>query len=100
MAGDDSHLRTRPSLLRRLRQEPHDQTAWDEFVARYGRQIAGWCRQWHLQPSDADDVTQNVLVKLASYLRTFVYDPSRRFRGLLRTMAHNACKDYLEGKHR
>jgi RNA polymerase sigma-70 factor (ECF subfamily) len=29
-----------------------------------------------------------------------VYDPSRRFRGFLRTVAHNACKDYLDGKRR
>jgi RNA polymerase sigma-70 factor (ECF subfamily) len=100
MAGDDSQMRTRASLLLRLRQEPTDQEAWQEFVARYGRQIAAWCRQWHLQPADADDVTQNVLLKFASHLRTFVYDPSRRFRGLLRTMAHNACRDYLGAKHR
>jgi RNA polymerase sigma-70 factor (ECF subfamily) len=45
-------------------------------------------------------VSQNVLLKLAHHLRNFVYDPSRRFRGLLRTMAHNACKDYLDSKHR
>src|SRR5262245_6590175 len=100
MVGDDSHLRTRASLLLRLRQEPHDQEAWNEFVERYGRQIAAWCRQWQVQPADADDVTQNVLLKLIGQLRTFVYDPSRRFRGLLRTMAQNACKDYLAGKHR
>jgi RNA polymerase sigma-70 factor (ECF subfamily) len=74
--------------------------AWDAFVARYGAQIAAWCRQWRLQPADADDVTQNVLLKLAGYLRTFAYDPGRRFRGQLRVMAHNACKDYLAGKHR
>jgi RNA polymerase sigma-70 factor (ECF subfamily) len=100
MAGDSSQMRTRASLLLRLRQEPTDQRAWDEFVARYGPNIAAWCRQWRLQPADADDVTQNVLLKLAGYLRTFAYDPGRRFRGLLRVMAHNACKDYLAGKHR
>jgi RNA polymerase sigma-70 factor (ECF subfamily) len=100
MAIDDSAMRTRASLLLRLQQEPQDEAAWNEFVARYGRQIAAWCRQWRLQPADAEDVTQNVLLKLAGHLRTFVYDPGRRFRGLLRTMAHNACKDYLAGKHR
>ena len=53
-----------------------------------------------MQPADADDVSQNVLLKLAHHLRSFVYDPSRRFRGFLRTMAHNACKDYLDSKRR
>jgi RNA polymerase sigma-70 factor (ECF subfamily) len=100
MAGDESHLRTRVSLLLRLRQDPADEEAWNEFVQRYGPLILAWCRQWRLQPADADDVSQNVLLKLAHYLRSFVYDPTRRFRGLLRTMAHNACKDYLESKQR
>jgi len=61
MAGDDSQMKTRASLLLRLRQEPADGEAWNEFVERYGRQIFAWCRQWQLQPADADDVSQNVL---------------------------------------
>ncbi len=67
---------------------------------RYGQLILAWCQQWGLQPADADDVSQNVLLKLAHHLRSFAYDPSRRFRGFLRTMAHNACKDYLGSKQR
>jgi RNA polymerase sigma-70 factor (ECF subfamily) len=100
MVGDESQMRTRASLLIRLRQDPADEGAWNEFVSRYGPLISTWCRQWRLQPADADDVSQNILLKLAGYLRSFVYDPSRRFRGLLRTMAHNACKDYLDSKQR
>jgi len=100
MAGDESQMSTRTSLLLRLRQEPVDEEAWNEFVRRYGPLLLAWCRQWQLQPADADDVSQNVLLKLAHHLRSFVYDPSRRFRGLLRTMAHNACKDYLDSRQR
>jgi RNA polymerase sigma-70 factor (ECF subfamily) len=100
MVGDDSQMSTRTSLLIRLRQEPADQVAWNEFVQRYGGMIVAWCQQWGLQPADADDVSQNVLLKLAHHLRSFVYDPSRRFRGFLRTMAHNACKDYLDSRQR
>jgi RNA polymerase sigma factor (sigma-70 family) len=100
MVGDDSQMSTRSSLLIRLRQEPADQGAWNEFVQRYGGMIRAWCQQWGLQPADADDVSQNVLLKLAHHLRSFVYDPSRRFRGFLRTMVHNACKDYLESRQR
>jgi RNA polymerase sigma-70 factor (ECF subfamily) len=100
MVGDDSQLSTRTSLLIRLRQEPADQGAWNEFVERYGGMIQAWCQRWGLQPADADDVSQNVLLKLAHHLRSFVYDPSRRFRGFLRTMAHNACMDYLDSRRR
>jgi RNA polymerase sigma-70 factor (ECF subfamily) len=98
MVGDDPQMSTRTSLLIRLRQEPADQGAWNEFVERYGPSILAWCQRWGLQAADADDVSQNVLLKLAQHLRTFVYDPSRRFRGFLRTMAHNACSDYLDSR--
>jgi RNA polymerase sigma factor (sigma-70 family) len=91
---------TRVSLLIRLRREPTDQRAWDEFAQRYGGLIEAWCRQRGLQAADVDDVSQNVLLKLANHLRSFVYDPSRRFRGFLRTVTHNACKDYLASTRR
>ncbi len=100
MIGDEAEMDTRVSLLIRLRREPADQRAWDEFAQRYGGLISAWCRQWGLQPADADDVSQNVLLKLAHHLRIFVYDPGRRFRGFLRTMAHNACMDYLDNIRR
>ena len=66
----DTSLRTRTSLLLRLRQAPPDQDAWAEFVDRYGRQIHAWCRRWGLQEADAQDVTQTVLLRLASKLQT------------------------------
>jgi RNA polymerase sigma-70 factor (ECF subfamily) len=100
MLGDEAQLSTRISLLMRLGQEPIDEGAWSEFVDRYGPLMLAWCRQWGLQPADADDVSQNVLVKLVHHLRSFVYDPSRRFRGFLRTVAFNACNDYLDSKRR
>jgi RNA polymerase sigma-70 factor (ECF subfamily) len=91
----DSHLRTRTSLLVRLRQAPPDQQAWAEFVDRYGRQIHAWCRRWGLQEADAQDVTQTVLLQLASKLQTFTYDPSLRFRGWLKTLTHHAWSDFV-----
>jgi RNA polymerase sigma-70 factor (ECF subfamily) len=92
---DDTSLRTRPSLLRRLRQAPPDQAAWAEFVDRYGRQIHAWCRRWGLQEADAEDVTQTVLLQLASRLPGFCYDPARRFRAWLKTLTHHAWSDFL-----
>jgi RNA polymerase sigma-70 factor (ECF subfamily) len=88
-------LRTRHSLLVRLRHAPPDQQAWAEFVDRYGRQIHAWCRRWGLQETDAQDVTQTVLLQLASKLRTFTYDPSLRFRAWLKTLTHHAWSDFL-----
>jgi RNA polymerase sigma-70 factor (ECF subfamily) len=89
---------TRLTLLDRLRQGPSDQAGWDEFVERYGRHIYRWCRQWRLQDADAEDVTQNILVKLTQKLRAFAYDPSRSFRGWLRTVAHHTWRDFEESR--
>jgi RNA polymerase sigma-70 factor (ECF subfamily) len=84
-------------LLLRLRQAPPDQAAWAEFVERYGRQIHAWCRRWGLQEADAQDVTQAVLLQLASKLQTFTYDPALRFRAWLKTLTHHAWSDFLSG---
>ena len=91
---------TRVSLLTQLRQDPTDQAGWDEFVERYGRHIYRWCRQWKLQDADAEDVTQDILVKLTKNLRAFAYDPSRSFRGWLKTVAHHAWRDFDDSRRR
>jgi RNA polymerase sigma-70 factor (ECF subfamily) len=66
-------------------------------MERYGRKIYGWCRQWNLQDSDAQDVTQAVLLKLFAKMQSFAYDPSGSFSAWLRTVARNAWKDYWGG---
>jgi RNA polymerase sigma-70 factor (ECF subfamily) len=91
---------TRITLLAQLRQDPSDQAGWDAFVERYGRHIYRWCRQWKLQDADAEDVTQNILVKLTQKLRAFAYDPSRSFRGWLKTVAHHAWRDFEDSRRR
>jgi RNA polymerase sigma-70 factor (ECF subfamily) len=91
---------TRVTLLGRLRQDPTDQAAWDVFVERYGRHIYRWCRRWKLQDADAEDVTQDILMKLARKLRDFAYDPSRSFRGWLKTLAHHAWRDFVDSTRR
>jgi RNA polymerase sigma factor (sigma-70 family) len=99
MTSDPSGTSTSATLLNRVRS-PLDQEAWNEFVERYGRRIYGWCRQWGLQEADAEDVTQEVLLRLARKMRGFAYDPSRSFRGWLRTLTHHAWSDFLEGRKR
>lgn len=86
---------TSASLLLRLGYRPSDQAAWEEFVDRYGGMIYSWCRASGLQDADAQDVTQAVLTQLAVQMGRFAYDPSRRFRGWLRTVVRNACRDCM-----
>jgi RNA polymerase sigma-70 factor (ECF subfamily) len=82
-------------LLEELRRDPADERAWGEFVHRYRGRIHAWCREWGLQPADADDVTQIVLVKLTDKLREFHYDPAGSFRAWLRTVTQHAWSDFL-----
>jgi RNA polymerase sigma-70 factor (ECF subfamily) len=96
--GADSQ--TSSTLLRRLRQNPTDQAAWNDFVDRYGRMIYRWCRQWGLQEVDAEDATQNVLLDLARQMRTFVYDRNGSFRGWLKTIAYRSWCRLLEKRQR
>jgi RNA polymerase sigma factor (sigma-70 family) len=86
---------TRVTLLMALRSDPGDQLAWSAFVDRYGPQIHAWCLRWRLQEADAQDVTQMVLVKLVRQLPDFAYDPSRSFRGWLRTLTAHSWNDFL-----
>jgi RNA polymerase sigma-70 factor (ECF subfamily) len=79
----------------RLAQSPRDEAAWHDFVGKYGDQLRRWCRHWGLQPADADDVTQRVLLDLSRQLPEFVYDRSKRFRAWLKTVAHRAWLKYV-----
>jgi RNA polymerase sigma factor (sigma-70 family) len=96
---DDDPLKTSLTLLGRLGRDPKDQAAWSEFVARYGPRILRWCRGWRLQESDAEDVTQDVLLKLNGLMARFVYDPSGSFRAWLKTLTHHAWRDLVD-EHR
>ena len=98
--SEDHSSRTSVTLLGRLRQDPKDQAAWNDFVARYEPKILQWCRGWRLQESDAQDVTQDVLLKLSGLLAKFAYDPSRSFRGWLKTLTHHAWRDLVDERNR
>jgi RNA polymerase sigma-70 factor (ECF subfamily) len=90
---------TSATLLGRVGQTPADAPAWDEFVHRYGPLIYTWCRRWQLADPDAEDVTQNVLLKVFSRMSKFEYDPQRSFRAWLKTVTHHAWRDYVNAKH-
>jgi RNA polymerase sigma-70 factor (ECF subfamily) len=97
--ADDSALNTSATMLSRVR-DPADREAWDEFVARYGPRIRQWCRRWKLQDADVEDVTQDVLLRLAQKLRDFRYDPTRSFRAWLKTVTHHAWRNFVDSQRK
>lgn len=88
------------SLIGRVARDPDDRDSWRVFVDRYAPKIYAWCRAWKLQDADAQDVTQAVLTRLSVRMGRFVYDPSKSFRGWLRTLAQHAWSDVMSDRKR
>lgn len=84
---------TSVSLLHRLREPDHD-AAWRRFVDLYAPLIFHWGKSRGLSATDAGDLVQEVLATLVAKLPEFQYDPTRRFRGWLRTVTLNKANDF------
>jgi RNA polymerase sigma factor (sigma-70 family) len=84
---------TRLTLVGALREG----LRWEEFVALYGRLILTWGRRdFGLQPSDAENLCQEVLLRVWRGVGT--YDPARgRFRAWLYACARNAACNLRRG---
>ena len=84
-----------------LQAKANCQTAWQQLVTRYSRRIYRWCRQARLQPTDAADVTQEVLHAVARKLGDFRRDrPGDTFRGWLRRITNNKVNDHFRKQNK
>lgn len=90
-----SVYQTRESLLIRLKKAG-DGEAWREFYEIYGRLIFGYSLHFALSHAEAEDIVQEVCIKVFRQIDRFDYSPQRgRFRGWLKTITRNAVVDYL-----
>lgn len=83
---------TSVSLLRRLKDR--NEIAWSRFVDLYAPLVYFWGKQQGLNPEDAGDLVQEVMHTVFQKIPDFQYDPKRRFRGWLRTIAVNKSRDF------
>ena len=51
--------------------------------------------RWEAQSSDADDVAQQVLIKLLAAMKTYQKASTSSFRSWLKTVTHNAWIDFV-----
>ena len=79
--GQTTGETTRPTLLNRVAMQDHP--AWTEFLAWYDPLLRHWCRRYGLGGEASDELCQRTWDRLWPLMRTFQYDPSRRFRGWL-----------------
>ena len=91
---------TRVSLILRL-QSSEDAEAWQQFVEIYGPLVTRIARSKGLQPADAQDVSQEVLVRVAKSISNWRPDPSLgSFRGWISRIAKNIIIDFLRSRNR
>lgn len=100
MALDDQAPKTRPSLILRLR-DPSDMLAWQEFVEIYQPLIRSLALRRGLQAADSEDVTQEVLTRVAKHIES--WDPSSEhssFRAWLATITKNQTIQFFRQRSR
>ena len=86
-----SPAETRASLILRL-PDAADAAAWDELVAIYAPLVYRLAVQKGMQPSDADDLVQEVFTAIARFVADWLERPDRgSFRAWLLTIARNAA---------
>jgi RNA polymerase sigma factor (sigma-70 family) len=94
---DPSASDTRSSLLTRLRVQ--DEHAWREFFRIYTPIVLGYIHRKGLQPDDAEDVCQEVLLEVAKCIQKFQYKPEMgRFRDWLGTIVHRKVIRYWKAR--
>jgi RNA polymerase sigma-70 factor (ECF subfamily) len=72
--------------------QAQDRDAWDRLVDVWGPVIYGWCRRSGLQPSDAEDIAQEVVLQVAMKIDQF---ERKTFRGWLWTITSNKIADHF-----
>jgi RNA polymerase sigma-70 factor, ECF subfamily len=80
---------TRASILALVRT-PENQQAWEAFVATYRPVIYRMARRHGLQDADAQDVAQNILVRISGAINHYEQQEGVKFRHWLSRVAKNA----------
>ena len=91
---------TRYTLLQRAK-DPNDHQAWDEFARYYQPFIQMVLFQMNYRHSDAEDVVQEVMLKIWQNLDRFKKDSARaRFRTWLGNLIRNRVIDHIKSRQR
>lgn len=87
------------TLLQKM-QKQYDETAWQEFVDSYSAYIYTIINSMNIAASDADDLRQQIFLKLWKKLPEVDLHKMTRFRSYLAVVVRNCVKDFLRKKQR
>ena len=93
-----SALHTRSSLLFRLKRWD-DEKSWEEFYGLYRRLVYGFARKSGLSHEEAEEVTNDVFVRVANTIHEFESNPEKgSFRGWLMNLARWRVTDKFRAR--
>jgi len=99
-AATDSSLKTRKSLLSRIR-DLDDHESWREFFELYWRLIYNVARRAGLDDDAAEEVVQETVISVARRIPGFDYDPARgSFKQWLLRITRRRIMDQLRRSYR
>ena len=75
------------------------QDGWERFVKRYARRIRRWCAMRLYRDEEAEDLLQEIWLKLHQNLETFDYRKTSRFRNWLSHVKMSVWADFLSRHH-
>ncbi len=94
-SSSSSWLPTQEGLIARIRNTDANE-AWKEFYETYCRVIYSYARRYGLSRDDAEDIVQEVFVKIMRKLPSFHYDRTRgRFLSWIKTITRTTATDFL-----
>ncbi|MCH2209317.1 MAG: sigma-70 family RNA polymerase sigma factor [Lentisphaerales bacterium] len=92
----DKAFNTKDTLLFRVQKNSE---SWDEFTSVYKRYIYLIIRAMKINHHDAEDLTQNVLLKVWKNINDYTYNPDHaRFRTWLSRICRNQVIDFVRKK--
>jgi len=98
--GADDSIRTRPSLLRRVK-DWQDQASWQDFYDTYKRIVFVLAIKSGLSETEAEDVVQDTFLEVARKMPNFEYDPARgSFKAWLLKLTRWRILDHLRRRRR
>jgi len=95
----DREPSTAQTLLEQVR-EFGAEDAWKTFVDRYAPFLHCVLRRLGVPDEDAADLVQDTFLTIVTHIGDFQYDPGKRFRGWLTTMATRKAYRYFQKRGR